>query len=139
MTAKKKPSFEEALEKLEQIIGKLESDDLALDEALDDTVAGIMLTVPNTLGLFETEIREVTARVHAAGGLCYFDGANLNAFLGVARPGDMGADVFHFNLHKSLSTPHGGGGPGSGPFPRVSGAGSAAGLFVLPFGRPRFF
>ncbi|MBU0595691.1 aminomethyl-transferring glycine dehydrogenase subunit GcvPB [Candidatus Bipolaricaulota bacterium] len=87
----------------------------ALDEALDGTVAGIMLTVPNTLGLFETQIREVTERVHAAGGLCYFDGANLNAFLGVARPGDMGADVFHFNLHKTLSTPHGGGGPGAGP------------------------
>jgi len=87
----------------------------ALDDALDDTVAGIMLTVPNTLGLFETQIREVTERVHAAGALCYFDGANLNAFLGVARPGDMGADVFHFNLHKSLATPHGGGGPGSGP------------------------
>jgi len=87
----------------------------ALEEALGDDVAGIMLTVPNTLGLFETRILEVTERVHSAGGLCYFDGANLNAFLGVARPGDMGADVFHFNLHKSLSTPHGGGGPGSGP------------------------
>ena len=87
----------------------------ALEEMLDDTVAGIMLTVPNTLGLFETQISEITERVHAAGGLCYFDGANLNAFVGVARPGDMGADVFHFNLHKSLSTPHGGGGPGAGP------------------------
>jgi len=87
----------------------------ALDAALDDTVAGIMLTVPNTLGLFETEILHVTEKVHDAGGLCYFDGANLNAFLGRARPGDMGADVFHFNLHKTLSTPHGGGGPGAGP------------------------
>jgi len=87
----------------------------ALEERLDDTVAGIMLTVPNTLGLFETQICEITERVRAAGGLCYFDGANLNAFVGVARPGDMGADVFHFNLHKSLSTPHGGGGPGAGP------------------------
>lgn len=87
----------------------------ALDAALDESVAAIMLTVPNTLGLFEERILEVTSRVHAAGGLCYFDGANLNAFLGRARPGDMGADVFHFNLHKTLSTPHGGGGPGSGP------------------------
>ena len=86
-----------------------------LEEALDDTVAAIMLTVPNTLGIFEERILEVTAMVHAAGGLCYFDGANLNAFLGRARPGDMGADIFHFNLHKTLSTPHGGGGPGSGP------------------------
>jgi glycine dehydrogenase subunit 2 len=87
----------------------------ALDDALDDTVAGIMLTVPNTLGLFEERILEVTGRVHAAGGLCYFDGANLNAYVGKARPGDMGADVFHFNLHKTMSTPHGGGGPGAGP------------------------
>jgi glycine dehydrogenase subunit 2 len=87
----------------------------ALDAELDETVAGIMLTVPNTLGIFEERILEVTERVHTAGGLCYFDGANLNAFLGRARPGDMGADVFHYNLHKTLSTPHGGGGPGSGP------------------------
>jgi glycine dehydrogenase subunit 2 len=87
----------------------------ALDGALDDTVAAIMLTVPNTLGLFESRILEVTQRVHAAGALCYFDGANLNSFLGRARPGDMGADLFHFNLHKTFSTPHGGGGPGSGP------------------------
>jgi len=86
-----------------------------LDAALDDTVAGIMLTVPNTLGIFEERILEITARVHRAGALCYFDGANLNAFLGRARPGDMGADVFHFNLHKTLATPHGGGGPGAGP------------------------
>jgi glycine dehydrogenase subunit 2 len=86
-----------------------------LDEILDETVAGIMLTVPNTLGIFEERIVEVTDLVHAAGGLCYFDGANLNSFLGRARPGDMGADIFHFNLHKTLSTPHGGGGPGSGP------------------------
>ncbi len=87
----------------------------ALDAELDETVAGIMLTVPNTLGIFEERIAEVTDRIHAAGGLCYFDGANLNAFIGRARPGDMGADVFHFNLHKTLSTPHGGGGPGAGP------------------------
>ena len=87
----------------------------ALDEALDETVAGIMLTVPNTLGIFEINILQVTEMVHAVGGLCYFDGANLNSFLGQARPGDMGADVFHFNLHKTMSTPHGGGGPGAGP------------------------
>jgi len=87
----------------------------ALDAELDDTVAGIMLTVPNTLGLFEERILEVTEKVHRAGGLCYFDGANLNAYLGRARAGDMGADVFHFNLHKTLATPHGGGGPGAGP------------------------
>ncbi|MCK5060873.1 aminomethyl-transferring glycine dehydrogenase subunit GcvPB, partial [Candidatus Bipolaricaulota bacterium] len=88
---------------------------VALRETLDETVAGIMLTVPNTLGIFEERILEITQMVHAAGGLCYFDGANLNAFLGQARPGDMGADAFHFNLHKTLSAPHGGGGPGSGP------------------------
>jgi len=87
----------------------------AIAAELDETVAGIMLTVPNTLGLFEERILEVTEAVHDAGALCYFDGANLNAFLGRARPGDMGADVFHFNLHKTLSTPHGGGGPGAGP------------------------
>lgn len=86
-----------------------------LRDELDETVAGIMLTVPNTLGIFEEQILEITEMVHASGGLCYFDGANLNAFLGRARPGDMGADIFHFNLHKTLSTPHGGGGPGSGP------------------------
>ena len=86
----------------------------ALRAELDDTVAGIMLTVPNTLGIFEENILEVTRAVREAGGLCYFDGANLNSFIGRARPGDMGADVFHFNLHKTLSTPHGGGGPGAG-------------------------
>ena len=87
----------------------------ALNAALDDTVAGIMLTVPNTLGIFEERILEITELVHRAGGLCYFDGANLNSYIGRARPGDMGADLFHFNLHKTLSTPHGGGGPGGGP------------------------
>ncbi len=86
----------------------------ALRAELDSTVAGIMLTVPNTLGIFEENILEVTRAVHEAGGLCYFDGANLNSFIGRARPGDMGADVLHFNLHKTLSTPHGGGGPGAG-------------------------
>jgi glycine dehydrogenase subunit 2 len=87
----------------------------ALRAALGEDVAGIMLTVPNTLGIFEEDILEITRLVHEAGGLCYFDGANLNAFLGQARPGDMGADIFHFNLHKTFSTPHGGGGPGAGP------------------------
>jgi glycine dehydrogenase subunit 2 len=86
----------------------------ALRAELDSTVAGVMLTVPNTLGIFEENILEVTRAVHDAGGLCYFDGANLNSFVGRARPGDMGADIFHFNLHKTMSTPHGGGGPGAG-------------------------
>jgi glycine dehydrogenase subunit 2 len=86
----------------------------ALRGELDSTVAGIMLTVPNTLGIFEENILDVTRLVHEAGGLCYFDGANLNSFIGRARPGDMGADVLHFNLHKTLATPHGGGGPGAG-------------------------
>ncbi len=87
----------------------------ALNKALDNEVAGIMLTVPNTLGIFEDEIAEITRLVHTAGGLTYFDGANLNSFLGRALPGEMGADIFHFNLHKTFSTPHGGGGPGAGP------------------------
>ena len=74
-----------------------------------------MLTNPNTLGLFEREIVEIAELVHEAGGLLYYDGANANAILGKVRPGDMGFDVVHFNLHKTFSTPHGGGGPGSGP------------------------
>lgn len=78
-------------------------------------VAGLMLTNPNTLGLFEKNIREICDIVHEAGGLVYMDGANMNALVGVARPGDMGVDVIHLNLHKTFSTPHGGGGPGSGP------------------------
>jgi glycine dehydrogenase subunit 2 len=78
-------------------------------------VAGLMLTNPNTLGLFEKNIHEVCRVVHNAGGLVYMDGANMNALVGVARPGDMGVDVIHLNLHKTFSTPHGGGGPGSGP------------------------
>jgi glycine dehydrogenase subunit 2 len=82
---------------------------------LDDSLAGIMLTNPNTLGLFETEIQEIAGLVHEAGGLLYYDGANFNALLGKARPGDMGFDVVHLNLHKTFSTPHGGGGPGAGP------------------------
>ena len=82
---------------------------------LDDTIAGIMMTNPNTLGLFEREIAEIAELVHAAGGLLYYDGANMNPLIGTVRPGDMGFDVMHLNLHKSFSTPHGGGGPGSGP------------------------
>jgi glycine dehydrogenase subunit 2 len=87
----------------------------ALKEICDDTIAGLMLTNPNTLGLFDENVSEVIEIVHAAGGLVYGDGANLNALLGIARPGDLGFDVMHFNLHKTFSTPHGGGGPGSGP------------------------
>jgi glycine dehydrogenase subunit 2 len=87
----------------------------ALKANLDDTVAGLMLTNPNTLGLFEEHVLEVTQLVHEAGGLVYGDGANLNAIVGVAKPGQLGIDVMHFNLHKTFSTPHGGGGPGAGP------------------------
>jgi glycine dehydrogenase subunit 2 len=81
---------------------------------MDDTVAGVMTTNPNTLGLFESHIREVVEIVHRGGGLIYLDGANLNAHMGIFRPGDIGLDIMHFNLHKTLSTPHGGGGPGAG-------------------------
>ena len=87
----------------------------ALRAAAGPDVAGLMLTNPNTLGLFEKDILEITRIVHDAGGLVYYDGANLNAIMGVARPGDMGFDVCHLNLHKTFATPHGGGGPGSGP------------------------
>lgn len=87
----------------------------ALKNALDDQVAGLMLTNPNTVGLFDPNILEITDLVHRAGGLCYYDGANLNAIMGRVRPGNMGFDVVHLNLHKTFSTPHGGGGPGSGP------------------------
>lgn len=87
----------------------------ALDAALDEQVAGLMLTNPNTLGLFEKDILTIAEKVHAAGGLLYYDGANINAILMQARPGDMGFDVVHLNLHKTFSTPHGGGGPGAGP------------------------
>ncbi len=87
----------------------------ALRALCDDRLAGIMLTNPNTLGLFDCHLLELVDMVHQAGGLVYGDGANLNALLGVARPGELGFDVMHFNLHKTFSTPHGGGGPGSGP------------------------
>ena len=113
----------------------------ALRSVLDDDVAGIMLTNPNTLGLFEEDIVAIAAAVHEVGGLLYYDGANLNAILGVVRPGDMGFDIVHLNLHKTFATPHGGGGPGAGPVAvserlapflpgprpaRITGAGSAA-------------
>jgi len=86
----------------------------AVAEAMDDEVAGIMLTNPNTLGLFESNIAEIAQIVHDKGGLLYMDGANLNSNMGIFRPGDIGFDIMHFNLHKTFSTPHGGGGPGAG-------------------------
>ena len=113
-------------------------------------VAGLMLTNPNTLGLFEKNIQEICRIVHDAGGLVYMDGANMNALVGVARPGDMGVDVIHLNLHKTFSTPHGGGGPGSGPccctkelepflpVPRVVSDGSGSDrLFRLDYDHPQ--
>ena len=87
----------------------------AVRSAVGSDTAGLMITNPNTLGLWDEHIREVVDLVHEAGGLVYNDGANFNAILGIARPGDLGIDVMHFNLHKTFSTPHGGGGPGSGP------------------------
>lgn len=86
----------------------------SLKSVLDDEIAGMMLTNPNTVGMFEKDIVEITNLVHKAGGLMYYDGANLNAMLGKVRPGDMGFDIMHINLHKTFSTPHGGGGPGAG-------------------------
>jgi glycine dehydrogenase subunit 2 len=93
--------------------GRIDLDDLAAK--LDDETAALMITNPNTLGIFETEIRAAAKLVHDAGAQVYLDGANMNAIVGVARPGDFGADAMHFNLHKTFSTPHGGGGPGAGP------------------------
>ncbi|MGB9793186.1 MAG: aminomethyl-transferring glycine dehydrogenase subunit GcvPB, partial [Thermacetogeniaceae bacterium] len=93
--------------------GLVDVDDLRA--LMSDEIAGLMLTNPNTLGLFEEDILEIAQIVHEAGGLLYYDGANLNAIVGIARPGDMGFDICHLNLHKTFSTPHGGGGPGSGP------------------------
>jgi glycine dehydrogenase subunit 2 len=87
----------------------------SLKEAISDDIAGIMLTNPNTLGIFEKDILKIKRLIHQVDGLLYYDGANLNALLGYARPGDMGFDIIHINLHKTFSTPHGGGGPGSGP------------------------
>jgi glycine dehydrogenase subunit 2 len=87
----------------------------ALEAAVGESTAALMLTNPNTLGLFEHNIEEIAELVHDAGGLLYYDGANLNALLGQARPGDMGFDIMHYNVHKTFATPHGGGGPGAGP------------------------
>src|SRR5574344_89876 len=114
-----------------------------LKPLLDDTIAGIMMTNPNTLGLFEKEIKEIAELVHGCGGLLYYDGANLNPMLGACRPGDMGFDVMHINLHKTFSTPHGGGGPGAGPvgvragleqfLPEASAASSLADVKAIDF------
>ena len=93
--------------------GRVDVEDLK--PLLDDTIAGMMMTNPNTLGLFENNIAEIAKLVHDCGGLMYYDGANLNPMIGKCRPGDIGFDVMHINLHKTFSTPHGGGGPGSGP------------------------
>jgi glycine dehydrogenase subunit 2 len=87
-----------------------------LDKVLDDSVAALVLTNPNTLGLYDSGILEITKKVHDCGALCYYDGANLNAIMGICKPGDMGFDCIHLNLHKTFSTPHGGGGPGVGAF-----------------------
>ena len=103
----------ETLEVLSNTDGTVNID--SLKEMLNDEIAGIMLTNPNTIGMFEKDICEISKLVHDAGGLLYYDGANLNPILGLARPGDMGFDIMHINLHKTFSTPHGGGGPGSGP------------------------
>ena len=101
----------------------------SLKPLLGPDIAGIMMTNPNTLGLFERDIREIADLVHGCGGLLYYDGANMNPLLGVVRPGDMGFDIMHLNLHKTFSTPHGGGGPGSGP---VGVAGRLADCLPLP-------
>lgn len=93
--------------------GMIDLDDLK--SKLSDKTAGLMLTNPNTVGIFDDNIMEITRLLHEAGGLCYYDGANLNAVIGIVRPGDIGFDIIHLNLHKTFSTPHGGGGPGSGP------------------------
>src|SRR5205823_4366805 len=95
--------------------GRVDPD--ALRAAVNERTAALMMTNPSTLGLFEEQIAEIAAIVHGAGGLLYCDGANMNAVLAISRPGDMGFDVMHYNLHKTFSTPHGGGGPGSGPVP----------------------
>ncbi len=115
--------------------------------ALDDQVAGIMLTNPSTLGLFESNLAEIVELVHEAGGLVYMDGANLNALMGKFRPGDCGVDVMHFNLHKTFATPHGGGGPGSGPvgvcealepfLPRPTVESHKDGTYTLDYNRPQ--
>ncbi len=118
----------------------------ALEAAMTEDVAALMLTVPNTLGVFEDRILDIARIVHAKGGYLYCDGANFNAFVGVAKPGLMGVDVMHMNLHKTFSTPHGGGGPGSGPvavaeklvpyLPRPTVERREDGTFFLDFDRP---
>jgi glycine dehydrogenase subunit 2 len=118
-----------------------------LEAELDDTVVGLMLTNPNTLGLFEKQLREVTDAVHRAGGLVYGDGANLNAILGVVKPAEMGFDCLHINVHKTFSTPHGSGGPGAGPvvvgealepfLPTPVVVQRADGTYALDYDRPR--
>ncbi len=117
----------------------------SLKALMDDEVAGLMLTNPNTLGLFDENIDVISDIVHQAGGLLYYDGANANAILGISRPGDMGFDVVHLNLHKTFSTPHGGGGPGSGPvgvkkelvpFLPVPIVEEKNGLYTLDYDRP---
>jgi glycine dehydrogenase subunit 2 len=117
-----------------------------LEEAMTEDVAALMLTVPNTLGIFEDRILEIARVVHAKGGYLYCDGANFNSFVGLAKPGLMGIDVMHMNLHKTFSTPHGGGGPGAGPvavaeklvpyLPRPTVERGAGGVFRLDFDRP---
>jgi len=117
-----------------------------LEEAMTEDVAALMLTVPNTLGIFEDQILEIARIVHRKGGYLYCDGANFNSFVGVAKPGLMGIDVMHMNLHKTFSTPHGGGGPGSGPvavteklvpfLPRPTVERRPDGTFTLDFARP---
>jgi glycine dehydrogenase subunit 2 len=131
----KVPSDESGLVTLESVKAKL-----------TPRTAGMMLTVPNTLGLFEPDVREIAGAVHDAGGMMYYDGANMNALLGKARPGEMGFDVVHLNLHKTFATPHGGGGPGAGPVgagdelqdylpvPMVEKTGEA---YRLDYGRPK--
>jgi len=119
----------------------------ALRQAATDEVAGLMLTNPNTLGLFDENIAEIAAIIHDVGGLVYYDGANTNAIMGIARPGDMGFDVVHVNLHKTFSTPHGGGGPGSGPvgvkeflapfLPKPVVVQKSDGSFALDYERPQ--
>lgn len=118
-------------------------------QMMTEDVAGLMLTNPSTIGLFETDIKTIADIVHAKGGLVYGDGANMNALLGKARPGDLGIDILHYNLHKTFTTPHGGGGPGSGPLavkkflepflpiPRVVSIPPEGGIFHLDFDRPQ--
>jgi glycine dehydrogenase subunit 2 len=118
-----------------------------LEEAMTEEVAALMLTVPNTLGIFEDRILEIARIVHGKGGYLYCDGANFNSFVGIAKPGLMGIDVMHMNLHKTFSTPHGGGGPGAGPvavaerlapfLPRPTVERRADGTFFLDFDRPQ--